>query len=108
MSKYATDEITLARDVVLALRKGMLCLLLRYLQLRSTFDWSLSNLVAAAVCLQGLDDLAQLPVRAASGGRGCGATRVGASMSWTAQRHGAGVWFGDSKERRRWVGSVTL
>lgn len=30
MSKYATDEITLARDVVLALRKGMLCLADRF------------------------------------------------------------------------------
>jgi hypothetical protein len=30
MSKYATDEITLARDVVLALHKGMLCLADRF------------------------------------------------------------------------------
>jgi len=30
MSKYATDEITLARDVVPALRKGMLCLADRF------------------------------------------------------------------------------
>ena len=30
MSKYATDEITLARDVVLALRNGMLCLADRF------------------------------------------------------------------------------
>lgn len=30
MSKYATDEITLARGVVLALRKGMLCLADRF------------------------------------------------------------------------------
>ncbi|MGQ9636146.1 MAG: IS4 family transposase [Bryobacteraceae bacterium] len=30
MSKYATDEITLAREVVLALRKGMLCLADRF------------------------------------------------------------------------------
>lgn len=30
MSPYATDEITLARDVVLALRKGMLCLADRF------------------------------------------------------------------------------
>lgn len=30
MSKYATDEITLARDVVLALRKAMLCLADRF------------------------------------------------------------------------------
>jgi len=36
-------------------------LLVRWLRMRSTFGWSLSNLAATAVCLQGLDDVAQSP-----------------------------------------------